>query len=105
MIVELDSTPTGATVRIGDAEYGPTPAQVELTGEQAEPGAELTFVFSADGHRDMTVTRNVPAEGSLDVSARLRRVPHRPAHRGGHRATHDAPREAVTPAGYRESPY
>src|SRR5690606_8822269 len=62
VLVELDSRPPGAMVRIGESEYGPTPAQVELTGAQAEPGAELTFVFSMAGHREMTVVRAVPAD-------------------------------------------
>jgi hypothetical protein len=52
----------------------------------------------------MTVTRNLPAEGTLDVSARLRR--RRVPHRGGGEAHETAtPAQAVTPAGYRESPY
>jgi hypothetical protein len=93
-------------VHIGDAEYGPTPAQVELTGEQAEPGAELTFVFSEPGHQDMTITRTVPTDGSLEVSARLRRAWHAPRRGGGgHSEQASTPQEAVTPAGYRESPY
>ncbi|MEC7519630.1 MAG: serine/threonine-protein kinase [Myxococcota bacterium] len=104
VIVELDSRPSGAMVQIGDHEYGPTPAQVELTGEQAAPGAELTFVFTRDGHREMTVTRNVPREGNLEVSARLRRTWTAPR-RGGGGSSDESPQETVTPAGYRDSPY
>ena len=101
VIVELDSQPPGATVHIGENEYGPTPAQVELTGALAEPGAELTFLFSMAGHRDTTVVRAVPASGSLEVSARLRRAVVRTPRRGGG----ETPGQAVTPAGYRDSPY
>ncbi len=102
VIVELDSTPPGATVRIGEVEYGPTPAQVELTGAQAEPGTELTFAFRADGHHDTTVTRTVPADGSLEVSARLRRIRRATSQGSGEPA---GTTQSVTPAGYRESPY
>lgn len=103
LMVELDSRPRGAMVRIGDAEYGPTPATVELTGELAEPGAELTFVFALAGHRETTVVRTVPAEGRLDVSARLRRIVQRTPLRSSRDEAR--PVESVTPAGYRDSPY
>jgi serine/threonine-protein kinase len=103
VIVELDSQPPGAMVHIGENEYGPTPAQVELTGALAEPGVELTFLFSVAGHRDTTVVRAVPASGSLEVSARLRRVVVRTPRRGG--GSGETPGQAVTPAGYRDSPY
>ena len=104
LMVELESEPPGATVRIGDTEYGPTPARVELTGEAVEAGRALEFVFRQDGFRETTVTRAAPEEGTLAVSARLRRVggarPGR-AHPGGR----DAPPTTAAPAGYRESPY
>jgi serine/threonine protein kinase len=101
VLVELDSTPPGAMVRIGEQTYGPTPAQVELTGANAQAGSELTFVFTADDHREMTITRTVPSDGPLTVNARLRRNAVRAI----------APREntgggrEVTPTGYRDSPY
>lgn len=108
LLVELDSQPAGATVHLGDAEYGPTPAQIELTGADAEPGAELTFTFSLAGHRETTVVRAVPADGPLTVDARLRRIPRAP--RPGASQPRETPRaepgaQTVTPAGYRESPY
>ncbi|GAB5549749.1 MAG: hypothetical protein SangKO_095090 [Sandaracinaceae bacterium] len=105
IIVELDSRPSGAMVQIGDHSYGPTPAQVELTGAQAEAGAELTFVFTQDGHRETTVTRNVPRNGNLEVSARMRRIwaPRRGGSSSG--GDDESPQETVTPAGYRDSPY
>ena len=103
VIVELDSQPPGAMVHVAEHEYGPTPAQVELTGALAEPGAELTFVFSVAGHRDTTIVRAVPASGPLEVSARLRRVARAPRRGGGGSA--ETPGQAVTPAGYRDSPY
>jgi serine/threonine-protein kinase len=108
VLVELDSTPAGATVEIGDQEYGPTPAQVELTGDQAEAGAELTFVFSRNGFRRARITRTVPEEGALEVSARMRRMAAAQTRRGSSRRTSssdEGPRQTVTPAGYRESPY
>ncbi len=104
VIVELDSTPPGAMVRIGDAEYGPTPAQVELTGERAEPGVELTFAFTADGYESVNVTRAVPRDGTLDVSTRMRRIRRAPP-RGGAHARDEGPAHSDTPAGYRDSPY
>ncbi|MFK7991561.1 MAG: serine/threonine protein kinase [Sandaracinaceae bacterium] len=100
VLVELTSTPAGATVTIGDTQYGPTPAQVELTGEGAAAGRELTLVFTRPGYRPSTVSRVVPDEGGLEVDARLR-----VRRRTGRRATPTAPARDVTPEGYRESPY
>jgi eukaryotic-like serine/threonine-protein kinase len=109
VLVELDSDPPGAMVQIGEQQYGPTPAQVELTGAQAEPGTELTFVFSAEGFRETRATRRVPNEGTIEVSARMRRAFHGPARDTETPPTTREPRvsapEDRTPAGYRESPY
>jgi serine/threonine-protein kinase len=103
LMVELDSEPPGATVRIGETDYGPTPARVELTGDAAEAGRDLDFVFRHDGFRETTVTRALPEDGELTVSARLRRVPvHSTSSGRSARSTHEP---TVTPAGYRESPY
>ncbi len=104
VLVDLQSTPAGATVRVGDTEYGPTPAQVEMTGPNAEAGTELTFVFALAGHRDTTITRVVPAEGRLEVSARMVALPRRPI-RARPTTTSTGPPRPSTPAGYRDSPY
>jgi len=106
LLVELDSNPPGATVRIGDRTYR-TPAQVELTGEEAAPGHELSFVFSRSGYRDETVTRNVPAEGSLELNPTLRRVWRPRRNSGGNDSDDgdDTPQRDVTLPGYRDTPY
>ena len=98
VLVELASSPSGAMVAIGEQSYGPTPAQVELTGENAAPGAELTFVFTVDGYWATTVTRVVPDQGRLEVNARMHRVP-RPS------TPEEAPQQTVTLPGYRDTPY
>jgi len=107
LLVELDSNPPGATVRIGDRTYR-TPAQVELSGELAEPGTELELVFSRAGYRDETVTRTVPEEGSLELNPTLRRV-WRPRRSGSSRSSGDdeeeTPQRDVTLPGYRDTPY
>ena len=69
-LVSLRSEPPGAMVRVGDQQYGPTPADVEWTGEEAVRGREVTFLFELSGHRDFTVTRTITAD-SLEVSAAL----------------------------------
>ncbi|MCA9607843.1 MAG: protein kinase, partial [Myxococcales bacterium] len=102
VLVELDSDPPGAMVRIGEQEYGPTPAQVELTGPNAEPGHELSFVFVLNGHRDLTISRNVPAEGNLQVTGRMRRI-WRPRTDGT--STGNTPQGEVHLPGYRDTPY
>jgi eukaryotic-like serine/threonine-protein kinase len=83
VVVSLRSTPPGATVLVGDAEYGPTPAEVTWLGADAAVGREVTFQFQLEGHRDFTITRTVIGE-TLDVEATLeemrddRRVIRRP---------------------------
>ena len=61
-------------VNVGDESYGPTPANVEWTGESATPGREVTFVFHLAGHRDYSVVRTITGD-SLDVSATLDALP------------------------------
>lgn len=100
VLIELESSPSGAMVAIGEQEYGPTPAQVELTGDSAAPGTELTFVFSRAGFRDTTVTRVVRGDGTLGVTARLRRLR---AGRGS--SAHEIPQQDITLPGYRDTPY
>ena len=72
---------------------------VELTGANAEPGHELSFVFTLNGHRDYTISRNVPAEGPLEVTARMRRN-WRPRTNDD-----DGPGTDVNLPGYRDTPY
>ncbi|MET0342652.1 MAG: protein kinase [Polyangiales bacterium] len=59
VLVSLRSTPPGAMVIVNGKEYGPTPTQVEWTGEEASIGSEITFRFQRRGFRDLTVTRQV----------------------------------------------
>ena len=74
-LVSLRSTPSGAMVRVAGAdgtarEYGPTPADVEWTGADAERGRQVAFVFALRGHRDYSVTRTITSE-TLEVSVEL----------------------------------
>ncbi len=71
--VLLRSTPSGASVLVGDRTYGPTPAELEWTGDDAREGREVTFRFSLEGHRDYTVTRSLLGD-SLTVEAALERI-------------------------------
>jgi serine/threonine protein kinase len=73
-LVSLESAPPGATVNVGELEYGPTPTSVEWTGEDATPGREVTFVFHLAGHTDYTTVRTIHGE-TLDVSATLDALP------------------------------
>ncbi|HJK90442.1 MAG TPA: serine/threonine-protein kinase [Polyangiaceae bacterium LLY-WYZ-15_(1-7)] len=75
--VTLRSEPAGATVVVGEHEYGPTPAEVEWTGEEAAMGREVTFQFQLADHRDFTVTRtlvgeDITVEATLDPIRRRR---------------------------------
>ncbi|MEM9067222.1 MAG: serine/threonine-protein kinase [Myxococcota bacterium] len=77
VMISLRSEPAGAIVVVGEREYGPTPAEVEITGDQAAAGEELTFQFQLDGYRDFTVTRTITTE-TLDVRASLEPASMRP---------------------------
>lgn len=101
LLVNVSSTPPGATVRVGDREYGPTPAQIELSGALAEPGAQIDFVFTMTGFREASVTEHAPQSGTLEVGARLRRFGRGP----GVASSNEEGGRTVTPPGYRDSPY
>ena len=77
VIVSLRSEPPGATVVVGAREYGPTPAEIEWTGEEAERGREVTLRFQKEGFRDFTVTRTITGD-RLEVEATLDEVAARP---------------------------
>jgi serine/threonine-protein kinase len=68
VLVSLRSTPSGATVVVGDRRYGPTPTQIEWSGPDAAYGREITFRFQRKGYRDLTVTRRIRGD-HLDVEA------------------------------------
>ncbi|HEY6876451.1 MAG TPA: serine/threonine-protein kinase [Polyangiales bacterium] len=59
VLVTLRSTPPGAMVFVGDKEYGPTPTQVEWTGEDATIGRDVTLRFVRRGYQELTVTRQI----------------------------------------------
>jgi serine/threonine-protein kinase len=100
VLVSLRSQPAGATVTLGDRTYGPTPTEVELTGDIAAEGATLHFVFSRPGFRDMPIDSTV-AGGTLDVNARMVRIVRTTTtHEEGGGAAGDTHVE-----GYRDSPY
>jgi serine/threonine protein kinase len=105
LLVSLGSTPSGAMVQLGERTYGPTPAQVELTGDLAGEGSSLHFVFTRAGFRDTPVDVSVSAgavtSGTLEVETRLARFP---------RATTTSHEDGEAPSdvrveGYRDSPY
>jgi len=115
VLISLRSTPPGATVVVGEREYGPTPTQIEWTGDDAAPGREVTFRFQRKGYRDLTVTRTLRGD-RLEVEAPpldpipVRRVA--PARRAKPKpkpetATQPAPPAEVVPirGGYKAEPY
>ncbi len=107
VLVSLRSQPQGAMVTLGDRSYGPTPTQVELTGDLAAEGATLHFVFSRAGFRDLPMDTTVAGD-ALDVNARMVRRPG-----GGGGGGHDESSGTATTGGsgdthvegYRDSPY
>ncbi len=105
-MVSLRSTPPGATVLVGEQEYGPTPADIEWRGEDAERGRQVNFVFQLDGYRDYSVTRVLTSD-RIEVEATLeaiRRAPRRPA--STRRRPPPRRREPTRPVeGYKLDPY
>jgi serine/threonine-protein kinase len=75
--VMLRSTPPGASVVVGAHTYGPTPAEIEWTGDDAREGREVTFQFQLEDHRDYTVTRTLYGD-TLSVEAALERIEEAP---------------------------
>jgi eukaryotic-like serine/threonine-protein kinase len=104
VMLSLRSQPVGAMVMVGDREFGPTPTQVELTGENAREGAQLELVFRRTGFRETRASAVVHG-GTVEVDARLPMLsapPRRPT--GG--AEHSSDEETdVNLRGYRDSPY
>jgi eukaryotic-like serine/threonine-protein kinase len=68
VMISLRSSPPGAMVVVGDKQYGPTPTEVELSGEEAEAGREITFRFRRTGFRALTVSRRIRGE-RMEVDA------------------------------------
>lgn len=66
VLVSLRSTPPGATVQVGDQEYGPTPTQIEWSGRDAAYGRVVKFRFRHEGYLDLTITRQIRGD-HLDV--------------------------------------
>jgi serine/threonine protein kinase len=111
VLVSLRSTPPGAMVAVGEKEYGPTPTQVEWTGEDATLGREVTFRFQRKGFRDLTVTRQIRS-GALEVDAPpmdpvVEQVPKVPSRRSATTAAPVVkPSAPATPLkGYKAEPY
>jgi len=74
-IVVLRSEPPGATVTVRSPDgiqrtYGPTPVEVEWSGEEAQRGREVTLRFEMENYHDFVVTRRIMDE-RLEVHARL----------------------------------
>lgn len=110
VMISLRSTPPGATVRIGERSYGPTPTDIELVGELAAPGTALELTFERAGFRSSVEHATVAGE-ALTVEARLR--PTGRAGTGAITSGHGSPGHGEEPAGagdvhvdgYRDSPY
>ncbi len=108
VLLVLDSAPPGAKVRVGDREYGPTPVEVELVGEEAAPGSSLELRFVKSGFYDYTASRVVVAGEPIRVTARLRRRFVRRAGRRDKETTKKQGEEVVIPPplrGYKDDPY
>ncbi len=105
-LVALRTTPPGAHVRVGEREYGPTPADVEWTGEEAARGRRVTFLFHMDGYRDYSVTRVITGD-RLEVQAELEAIERAPRVPRVRRP--QAPRRGGEPVGpikgYKLDPY
>jgi serine/threonine-protein kinase len=59
VLISLRSSPPGAMVAVADAEYGPTPIELEWSGPDALPGRQVTFRFRRTGYRAVIVTREI----------------------------------------------
>lgn len=73
VLLRIDSSPSGASVSIGDRDYGVTPTQVELVGDDAAEGREVQIQFARSGFRTTTLTETIRGD-ELEVSARLARM-------------------------------
>ncbi|MDQ3035059.1 MAG: protein kinase [Myxococcota bacterium] len=104
VMLSLRSIPAGAMVQIGDREYGPTPAQVELVGDLAEEGTELEMVFSRNAYRTTTVTQRVEGD-TISVTARLPSIRRGGGGGASTTSTEEDPGSARRVEGYRDSPY
>jgi serine/threonine protein kinase len=74
LAVELQSSPPGAMVRVAGAEYGPTPAHIELRGAHTADGTDVAFVFEREGYAPRTITRTVHGP-RLEINAHLSALP------------------------------
>ena len=72
-MVVLRSEPPGAAVVVDEEEIGTTPSDVEWSGDDAEVGRRVTFLFRLDGYRDYSVTRVITGD-RLEVDAALEAI-------------------------------
>ncbi|MCC7534651.1 MAG: serine/threonine protein kinase [Deltaproteobacteria bacterium] len=106
--VALRSTPTGAHVYIGERDYGATPTDIELMGDEAAAGREVTFLFKLRGYQNMPVLRRLASDADrIEVEARLlpnaTRPP--PPRRGGGGGGSGGGEAVPTKRGYKNDPY
>jgi hypothetical protein len=107
VFVRLTSNPSGARVLVDGKAYGPTPADIEIWGDVAEPGKDITFTFEKDGYLSMPVTRRIQDE-KFSVDTVLQRVPGTEPtarKRGGEKTGGAGPKVVVTPDNFKEDPY
>lgn len=96
--VALRSVPPGAIVRVGAHEHGPTPADIELAGDRAARGDQVTFVFQLADHREYSVTRVIAGE-RLEILAELEPIEAAPTPGPRRQPPRREPRPRDAPAG------
>jgi hypothetical protein len=107
VFVRLTSNPSGARVLVDGKPYGPTPADIELWGEIAEKGKEVTFLFEKEGFESVSVQRRIVDE-KFSVDAALSRdaaTRRREAQRERPRTSPTNGPVVVTPDNFKEDPY
>jgi serine/threonine protein kinase len=107
VLVRLTSNPSGARVLVDGKPYGPTPADIELWGDIAEKGKDVTFVFEKEGFESVSVQRRIQDE-KFSVDAALSRDASR--RRAGDKRTTGTGNTGtgtvvVTPDNFKEDPY
>jgi serine/threonine-protein kinase len=108
VFVRLTSNPSGARVLVDGKPYGPTPADIELWGEIAEKGNEVTFLFEKEGFESVSVQRRIQDE-KFAVDAALSRdpatIPRRREPARSSESRKSTGPVVVTPDNFKEDPY
>ncbi len=94
LVIELRSEPSGAMVEIDGRTYGPTPASIELTGDNVD-GRQIDIRFHRDGFEDRSVAQRL-RPGTATVFTTLEPTPVRRVRRR---------RAPTPPSGFKNQPY